>query len=104
MRLTDLFNGLGHELDEALAVLFGVARADAVHVGAVLDRLRCLGRLLLDAVVREHVDDGHEVYLFDGRRIAAGYRVDVQLWYYISCNNKKTPFAKLGRHADRSSH
>ena len=58
-----LFDDFGHELEETTSVLLGFNGRNAVHVRSILDRFGCFGRLLLDAVVREDVDQCQEVDL-----------------------------------------
>ena len=65
------------KVEEPGRVLIRLHRGDAVDGAAVLDRLGHLGRLLLDAVVREDVDQREEVDLALRRRGPGGDGVDV---------------------------
>ena len=76
--LTSL-DGFGDEVEEAFSVLLRLHRADAVDARAVLDRLGHLGRLLLDTVVREYIDERQEVDLPSRGRVPGRNSVDVLL-------------------------
>ena len=56
-----LFDNLIHEIKKAAAILLGFDSRDAVDVRPVLDRLGRFGRLFLDAVVCQNVDQGQEI-------------------------------------------
>ena len=73
------FDGVGNEIEKSCGVLLRIDRRNSVHARAVLDGLGHLGRLLLDAVVRQDVHQSKEVDLSLLRGGPRWDRVDVFL-------------------------
>ena len=73
------FDGVGNEIEKSCGVLLRIDRRNSVHARAVLDGLSHLGRLLLDAVVRQDVHQSQEVDLSLLRGGPRWDRVDVFL-------------------------